>query len=196
VDGRSGGAVSSRPRAPGQGPACPDSACFHASPGGEGEVWAGMLGSACALPPSLSLSSRDGGRGSRQVVASMRVMDDGWGAARGRAPGARTTPSTPVRPPVFFLPPESLAPLFLSLEKSRSIGRKRRMRREENVMVPFSLLPPRLHGWPRVRRPSSILGWRERECSQRTREWRTDGRGRGGVGTRLYYAWMRAGMDG
>jgi len=89
-------------------------------------------------------------------------------------------------PTCFFPSAESLSPLFLSLEKSRSIGRKRRMRREENVMVPFSLLPPRLHGWPRVRRPSSILGWRERELPADEREWRTDGRGRGGVGTRLY----------
>ena len=37
-------------------------------------------------------------------------------------------------------------------------------------MVPFSLLPPRLHGWPRVRRPSSILGWRERERAPSGRE--------------------------
>jgi len=42
---------------------CPDSACFHASPGGEGEVWAGMLGSACALPPSLSLCLLETGGG-------------------------------------------------------------------------------------------------------------------------------------
>jgi len=94
---------------------CPDSACFHASPGGEGEVWAGMLGSACALPPSLSLSSRDGGRGSRQVVASMRVMDDGWGAARGRAPGHHRA-RLRAHPFFFFFPSaESLSPLPLSL---------------------------------------------------------------------------------
>jgi len=136
---------------------CPDSACFHASPGGEGEVWAGMLGSACALPPSLSLSSRDGGRGSRQVVASMRVMDDGWGAARGRAPGHHRA-RLRAHPFFFSFRRVALAAAPLSLEKSRSIGRKRRIGREEEVMVPFSLLPPRLQeGRPCVRRPSSIL---------------------------------------
>jgi len=52
----------------------------------------------------------------------------------------------------------ALAAAPLSLEKSRSIGRKRRIGREEEVMVPFSLLPPRLQeGRPCVRRPSSIL---------------------------------------